>query len=46
MIEALIQPAVNLMGLAALTLVLCIVPVMATGMIIRSLWWWGLGDVE
>ena len=37
---------VNLMGLAAITLVLSLVPVMAAGLVIKSFWWFGLGDAE
>jgi len=46
MMEPLIQPVVNLMGLAAITLVLSLVPVMASALVIKSFWWFGLGDAE
>jgi len=42
----LIQPVVNLLGLAILTMVLSIVPIMASQMVIKQLYWWGLGDAE
>jgi len=46
MIEPLIQPVVNIMGLAALSLVLSLVPVMMAAVVIKSFWWFGLGDAE
>jgi len=44
--QSLIQPIVNMIGLAFLTVFLCIVPVMASQMIVKQLYWWGLGDAE
>jgi len=44
--EQLIQPVVNLIGLAALVAVLSTVPLMMSALILKQLWWWGLGDAE
>jgi len=42
----MIQPVVNLIGLAAITILLSFVPIMASQMIVKQLYWWGLGDAE
>jgi len=46
MLEPLIQPVVNLMGLAAIVFCACMVPVMLSALMIKQIFWWGLGDSE